>query len=89
MASKYEGWGLPVGEALAYGKTAVVANNSALPEVGGQLVEYCDAESVDSIAAIERVLDPGHRMALERKIAAADLRSWNDVAQDMLAALRA
>lgn len=84
MASLYEGWGLPVGEALAYGKTAVVANNSSLPEVGEDLVEYCDATQVSSIAeAAKRLLDADHRAALEAKIAAANLRDWADVARDL------
>ncbi len=90
MASTYEGWGLPVGEALAYGKTAVVADNSSLPEVGGDLVEYCDAHSVESIAgAVKRVLDPERRAQLEARIATVDLRSWTDVTKDLLTALRA
>ena len=37
-----EGWGLPIGESLAYGKTGVVSGVSSMPEVGGDLVEYCD-----------------------------------------------
>ncbi|NOD99520.1 glycosyltransferase [Ruegeria sp. HKCCD6228] len=84
MPSVYEGWGLPVGEALAYGKSAVVAENSSLVEVGMDLVEYCDAMSVKSIAeAVLRLNDPSHRATLEDKIKVADLRSWSDVAQDM------
>ena len=87
MPSLYEGWGLPVGEALSYGKTAVVSNTSSLPEVGGDLVEYCDPHSVKSIAdAVMRlVADPARREALEEKIRQAKLRSWADVADDLLA----
>ena len=86
MPSIYEGWGLPVGEALSYGKTAIVSNSSSLPEVGGDLVEYCDPNSVDSIAAAVRTLvaTPERRRELEEKIAAARLRSWGDVAEDLL-----
>lgn len=90
MVSLYEGWGLPVGEALAYGKTSVVARAGALPEAGGELVEYCDPLAVPSIAeAVWRLWsEPGRRQALEAKIAATRLRSWDDVAADLLAALR-
>jgi glycosyltransferase involved in cell wall biosynthesis len=91
MVSLYEGWGLPIGEGLGFGKTAVVADNSSMPEVGGDLVEYCDANSITSIAdACRRLIaDPDHRRALEEKIAKADLRGWDDVAADYVEALAA
>ena len=87
--SLYEGWGLPIGESLGFGKTAVVADNSAMPEVGGDLVEYCDATSITSIAGACRKLiaEPARREALEAKIAATDLRGWDDVAADYIGAL--
>jgi len=90
-ASFYEGWGLPIGESLAYGKTAVVSETSSMPEVGGDMVEYCDPHSLDSIAAacLRLIDDPDHRAALQERIAAAHLRSWDDVAHDMLEAVRA
>jgi len=88
--SFYEGWGLPIGESLAYGKTAVVSQTSSMPEVGGDMVEYCDPHSLDSIAAacLRLIDDPDRRAVLEARIAAAPLRSWDDVAHDMLEAVR-
>ncbi|WP_113913654.1 glycosyltransferase family 4 protein [Roseovarius dicentrarchi] len=84
--SLYEGWGLPIGESLFFGKTAVVANNSSMPEVGGDMVEYCDAHSIDSIYAACRKLiaEPDHRAILEAKIASTRLRSWDDVTSDFV-----
>lgn len=88
MASHYEGWGLPVGESLAYGKTAVVADNSSLPEVGGNLVEYCRADDIESIAnAVDRLLDPAYRSDMEARVKATTLRGWDDVARDLKTAL--
>ncbi|NOD99478.1 glycosyltransferase [Ruegeria sp. HKCCD6228] len=85
QVSLAEGWGLPVGESLAYGRTALVGRASSLPEVGGDLVEYCDTEDIDSIAdAARRLLDADHRAALEARISEATLRSWSDVADDLL-----
>lgn len=40
--SLYEGWGLPVGEALALGKAVIASSEGSLPEVGGNLVRYVD-----------------------------------------------
>ena len=88
-ASFYEGWGLPIGESLGYGKTAVVSDTSSMPEVGGDLVEYCDPHAPDSIeaACLRLIDDPGHRRALEARIAATPLRDWDTVARDMLTAV--
>ncbi len=89
-ASCYEGWGLPIGESLSYGKTSVVSNVSSMPEVGGNLVEYCDPMSIDSIfaACSKLIADPVHRSKLEKSIAATKLRSWDDVATDLRNVLR-
>ena len=91
MVSFYEGWGLPIGESLHFGKTAVVAENSSMPEVGGDMVEYCDAQSIDSIhAACRRLIaDPARRAELEAKIAATRLRGWDDVTGDFVDMLSA
>lgn len=40
--SLYEGWGLPVGEALSLGKAVICSDRGSLPEVGGELVRYAD-----------------------------------------------
>lgn len=89
-ASFYEGWGLPIGESLGYGKTAVVSNTSSMPEVGGDMVEYCDPHSLESIetACLRLIDNPAHRAMLEDRIAKASLRSWDMVARDMLEAVR-
>lgn len=89
QVSTFEGWGLPVGESLSMGKTAVVANTTSLPEVGDDMVEYCDPYDIDSIAAaVERLIqDPDHRSMLEHRISETDLRTWDDVVDDFVALL--
>ena len=49
--SLYEGFGLPILEALACDTPVLTANNSCLPEAGGSGAIYVDAEDVESIAA--------------------------------------
>jgi glycosyltransferase involved in cell wall biosynthesis len=49
--SLYEGFGLPVAEAMACGCPVVTSNVSSLPEVAGDAAVLVDPASVDAIAA--------------------------------------
>ena len=42
-----EGFGLPVGESLAYGKPCVASRATSLPEVGGDFAKYIDPNDPD------------------------------------------
>ena len=48
--SYYEGFGLPVLEAMARGCPVITSNVSSLPEVGGDAALYVDPNSVDQIS---------------------------------------
>lgn len=52
--SRYEGFGMPVLEAMNAGKPVIAAKTSSLPEVGGDAILYCDPEDVHDIAMVMR-----------------------------------
>jgi|SRR5574344_380499 glycosyltransferase involved in cell wall biosynthesis len=52
LPSLYEGFGLPVLEALACGTPVACSKTSSLPEVGGSVVNYFDPISIDDMATV-------------------------------------
>jgi glycosyltransferase involved in cell wall biosynthesis len=89
--SSYEGWGLPVTEALCYGKVPIVSNISSLPEAGGPFAEYFDVESEkDLMDAVERVVyDEKYRTRREQKIQAEFRpRPWSAISAQIVGQLR-
>ena len=66
--SLYEGFGLPVLESLACGTPVLTADNSCLPEAGGEGAFYVDAESVESIA--DGIVQLSSKPELRRRLTA-------------------
>jgi glycosyltransferase involved in cell wall biosynthesis len=54
--SEYEGFGLPILEAMASGAIVATANVSSMPEIGGKAVFYFDPYSVESIVECLRMI---------------------------------
>ena len=86
--SRYEGWGLPVSESLAFGKAVVTSRNSSIPEAGGDLATYfTPGDLEDFVAQIESTgLDADNRVTVERSIAEAARKhtTWVEVARMLL-----
>jgi glycosyltransferase involved in cell wall biosynthesis len=77
-----EGWGLPIGESLWFGKPVITSKLSAMPGVAGGFADYADPYDLSTLeAAVEKMLDPAYREARAREIASKKLRRWSEVAE--------
>ncbi|WP_133250322.1 glycosyltransferase family 4 protein [Novacetimonas pomaceti] len=76
-----EGWGLPVGESLAYGKPCIASDTTSIPEVGGNCVEYIDPNDFEKTYEVFRSLfsDYGRIQILEENVRKNfKIRTWKN-----------
>jgi glycosyltransferase involved in cell wall biosynthesis len=90
LPSLYEGFSLPMVEAMACGVPTIASNTSCLPEISGDALAYFDPLSVADIAAcMQTVLrDSGlSRRLLQKGIERAREFTWERCARQTLAVL--
>lgn len=81
--SYYEGFGLPILEAMSCGLPVITSNVSSLPEVGGEAALYFDPYDVDQLACLLRKLATDvEERTLRAKLSLhqAQLFSWDKTA---------
>ncbi len=90
--SLYEGFGLPVLEAMSFGAPVVTSNVSSIPEVAGDAAVMVDPYDIAAIAdGIAAVIEHPERAAQLKAagIARAAQFSWDRTANEVLAVLKA
>jgi glycosyltransferase involved in cell wall biosynthesis len=87
--SKYEGFGLPVLEAIACGCPVITCPNASIPEVAGEAAIYVNDEDVDGLTdALCEVQKPKVRNSLiAAGLEQAKKFSWSKMAKTVSAAL--
>jgi glycosyltransferase involved in cell wall biosynthesis len=89
--SLYEGFGIPVAEAMAAGCPVVASNVTSLPEIAGDAALLVDPSSIDAIAEAMARLDRDTALRaglIERGRLRAARFTWESTARQTLAAYR-
>jgi glycosyltransferase involved in cell wall biosynthesis len=89
--SLYEGFGLPVLEAMAAGVPVICSNVTAIPEVAGNAAVYFDPRDIEDMAS--KIALVGRDLALRRDLAArgrarAATFTWERAARETVAVYR-
>lgn len=84
--SFYEGFGMPVLEAMSQGKPVIVSKKSSLPEVGGDSILYCEPGDAEDIAMVMKNMLTNselRKILSERAKNRAQRFSWKEFSEKM------
>ena len=82
--SLYEGFGLPVLEALACGIIVLASNSSSIPEVGGRHAHYFDPDNVNELTKLLQEVSMGNIHQKDGQVLYAKDFTWKKTATEIL-----
>ncbi len=83
--SRYEGFGMPVVEALSQGTAVIAFRNSSLGEVGGEVVFWTEELTKENLeASYQKALQSSDEEKGIRRLQAEGFRSWGNFAQKII-----
>lgn len=88
MPSLYEGFGLPILEAMSCGCPVITSNNGSIPEIAGEACLYIDAYDINSITkGIKGVFENTilQKNLSEKGLVQAKKFSWKNTAEETIA----
>ena len=86
--SLYEGFGLPILEAMSLGCPVICSKTSSMKEIGGDAVKYFDPSNIDDMTiAIEKVFnsEEDRKILIKKGFEKNKYFSWSKCAQETLA----
>jgi GT2 family glycosyltransferase/glycosyltransferase involved in cell wall biosynthesis len=85
-----EGYGLPVIEALQHGCVVISSNGGALPEAGGEFVEYFNPSDAAGLGELLRrhLTDAPYHLGWQSRVATFSPPNWRDTAVHVAQILR-
>ena len=87
--STYEGFGLPVAEAMACGCPVIASNSSSLPEVGGGAAIYIDPQEItDLVDVLDQIgIQEVRDSMISEGYTQAKKFQWNSISRALMEAL--
>lgn len=86
FVSYFEGFGIPLVEAMQSGVPVLAGDKTSLPEIGGDAALYCDPYRIESIEnGLKTILSDEklRKSLIERGLERAKMFSWDNTARDL------